>query len=108
MTDRRKLVHSVYFSLNDNSPEAKKRLIEACQRHLAGHPGTVLFAVGTLADDIRWPVSDTDFDVALHLVFEDRAAHDAYQDSPRHEQFLAENEGTWSAIRVFDAYVESC
>ncbi len=99
------LAHSVYFSLSDNSREAKERLLAACRKHLTGHPGTVFFAAGTLADDINWSVSDRDFDVALHLVFESRAAHDAYQDSPQHRQFLEENEANWKAIRVFDAYV---
>jgi hypothetical protein len=97
--------HSVYFSLTDNSPQAKERLVAACKKHLTGHPGTVFFAAGTLAEDIRWSVSDRDFDVALHLVFESRAAHDVYQDSPQHEQFLEENQSNWKAIRVFDAYV---
>jgi hypothetical protein len=105
MASERRLSHSVYFSLIDNSPEARQRLIGACQEHLTGHPGTVFFAVGTLAEDIRWSVSDSDFDVVLHLVFESRAAHDAYQDSPRHERFLAENESNWRGIRVFDAYL---
>ena len=100
------LAHSVYFSLADNSPQSKAHLIAACKKQLAGHPGTVFFAAGTLAEDLRWSVSDCDFDVALHLVFENRAAHDAYQDSPQHEQFLEENQPNWKAIRVFDAYVD--
>jgi len=100
------LVHSVYFSLRDNSPEARQTLVAACKKYLTGHAGTAFFAAGTLAHDIRWSVSDCDFDVALHVVFETRAAHDAYQESPQHQQFLEENEGNWSAIRVFDAYVE--
>jgi hypothetical protein len=99
------LAHSVYFSLSDNSREAKERLIAACKKHLTGHSGTVFFAAGTLADDINWSVSDRDFDVALHLVFESRASHDTYQDSPQHQQFLDENKANWKAIRVFDTYV---
>jgi hypothetical protein len=66
----------------------------------------VFFAVGTLAEDIHWSISDRDFDVALCLVFRDRAAHDTYQDSPEHGKFLEENEGSWSEIRVLDWYVE--
>ncbi len=106
MATQPQLAHSVYFRLIDRSPEAKQLFVAACKRHLAGHAGTVFFAVGTLTEDIRWPISDTDFDVALHVVFESRAAHDAYQDSPRHEQFLDENAASWESIRVFDAYVE--
>jgi hypothetical protein len=100
------LAHSVYFSLSDNTPAAKKQLVAACKEHLSGHPGTVFFAAGTLAEDIEWPISDRDFDVVLQLVFQDKAAHDRYQDSPRHAQFLEENANNCREIRVFDAYVE--
>jgi len=100
------LAHTVLFTLKDKSDEAKWRLVAACKTYLSGHPGTVFFAAGTLAQDIRWPISDRDFDVALHLVFRDRATHDAYQDSAEHGKFLGENEANWQAIRVLDAYVE--
>ena len=32
----------------------------------------------------------TDWDVALHLVFADKAAHDRYQDHPDHVKFIVE------------------
>src|SRR5206468_8798016 len=73
-----KLVHNVYFSLKDNSPEAKTKLVDACKKYLATHPGTEFFAAGTLAGDLKRPMNDRDFDVGLHLVFKNRAAHDKY------------------------------
>lgn len=100
------LAHSVYFTLIDNSAKAKQNLVEACKKYLSGHTGMVCFAAGALADDIAWDVSDRDFDVALHLVFRNRAAHDQYQDSDRHLKFIQENEGNWKRIRAFDAYVD--
>jgi hypothetical protein len=100
------LAHSVYFKLIDHSAEARQHLVEACRKYLSGHTGTVCFAAGILADDLAWDVSDRDFDVALHLVFRNRAAHDQYQDSDRHLKFIQENEGNWKQIRAFDAYVE--
>ena len=100
------LAHTIFFTLVDNSREAKHRLVAACREHLSGHPGTVFFAAGIRAEEFQWSVSDLDFDVALYLVFTDKAAQDAYQDSPRHQQFLEENEGNWKALRAFDAYVE--
>ncbi len=99
------LVHSVYFSLVDSSEQAKSQLIAKCKEHLSGHPGMVYFAVGALAEDIRWSISDRDFDVVVHLVFESRAAHDEYQDSPRHAQFIDETQANWKQIRCFDAYL---
>ena len=43
--------------------------------------------------------------VGLHMVFESKAAHDAYQDDPTHNQFIAENKPTWASVRVFDSWV---
>ncbi|HZT82820.1 MAG TPA: Dabb family protein [Gemmataceae bacterium] len=100
------LAHNVYFTLIDNSPAARAKLLEACRKHLTGHPGTVFFACGTVEDSLRRPVNDLDFDVGLHILFENKAAHDAYQVAPRHEQFIEENRANWKKVRVFDSSVE--
>ena len=100
------LAHDVYFTLHDNSPAARDRLVAACKKYLTGHPGTVFFACGPLAEELRRPVNDLAFDVALHIVFESQAAHDTYQDAPRHNEFIAENKDTWKQVRVFDSLVE--
>ena len=75
------LAHMVFFTLKDHCPEARRRLVAACHEHLSGHEGTVSFSVGTIAEDVVEPVSDRDFDVALHLLFENKAAIAAYQKS---------------------------
>ena len=100
------IAHNVYFTLNDNSAAAIERLVAASKKYLTGHPGTIYFAVGTRAAELNRPVNDRDFDVALQVVFESMAAHDEYQQSPRHKAFLAENKGNWKKVRVFDASVE--
>lgn len=104
-SDGPSLAHMVYFSLKDNSPEATQKLVDACKKHLTKHEGEVFFAAGTLAKDLKRPVNDTDFDVALHIVFQDMAAHDKYQTAPRHEQFIKENKDNWKKVRVFDSLV---
>ena len=98
------LAHMVYFSLKDNSQSAKDKLVAACKKHLTKHPGEVYFAAGTLAQDLKREVNDLDFDVALHIVFKDKAAHDQYQDADRHEAFIKENKDNWKKVRVFDSY----
>lgn len=100
------LVHDVYFSLKDNSAEAKQKLVAACKKYLTKHDGEVFFAAGTLAEDLNRPVNDRDFDVALHIVFQDRAAHDRYQEAERHKQFIEENKDNWKKVRVFDSLAE--
>ena len=99
------LAHMVYFTLKDNSPARIQQMVAACREHLSGHPGTVLFAAGTLTPDLQREVNDRDFDVALQLVFQTRADQDTYQSSARHQQFIAENKDNWAKVRVFDADV---
>ena len=106
MAAERMLAHNVYFSLNDPSPTARAKLVVACKKYLADHPGTVFFAVGTLAEELDRPVNDRDFDVGLHIVFQNQKYHDDYQAAPRHEQFIAENKANWKKVRVFDSLVE--
>lgn len=100
------LAHDVYFALKDNSAEAKKKLVAACKKHLSGHPGEVFFAVGTRAEDLKREVNDTDFDVALHIVFKTREDQDKYQEAERHKLFIKENRDNWKKVRVFDSVVE--
>ena len=100
------LAHNVFFSLHDRSGAARARLIAACRTHLAPHAGVVFFACGELAADLRREVNDRAFDVSLHVVFTDKAAHDAYQESPAHLRFVAENKDDWKQVRVFDSLVQ--
>lgn len=101
------LSHDVFFSLKDASEPARSKLVAACQKYLTAHEGTVFFSVGVLASDLTREVNDRDFDVALHVTFKDKAAHDKYQEAPRHKQFIEENQANWKKVRVFDSYVEA-
>jgi hypothetical protein len=100
------LVHDVYFTLKDNSPEAKAKLVAACKRYLTNHPGEEAFAAGVRAKELTRPVNDQDFDVGLHIVFKDKESHDKYQDATRHKQFIEENQANWKQVRVFDFVAE--
>jgi hypothetical protein len=97
------IIHDVYFTLKDSTPKERQKLVDACKKYLTGHPGSTFFAVGTLARDLDRPVNDRDWDVSLHIVFKDRAAHDKYQDAERHLQFIKENKDGWKKVRVFDS-----
>ncbi len=100
------LCHDVYFTLVDRSPAAVEALVTACRRYLRDHPGVVYFSVGTLEPELDREVNDRGFDVALHVVFADRASHDAYQVVPDHLRFIEENRENWAHVRVFDSIVE--
>lgn len=101
------LAHIVYFALKDHSPAAIEEMVSACRTYLSDHPGTVHFSVGTRAKEYERPVNDQDFHVALHVIFESHAAHDAYQIAPRHLKFVEENKSNWAKVRVFDANAQS-
>ena len=97
------LVHNVFFLLNDRSLEAKNQLVAACRKYLPNHPGIVFFGCGVLAEALNREVNVRDFDVALHIVFKDQTAHDHYQETDAHHQFIAENKANWKQVRVFDS-----
>lgn len=99
------IAHNVYFTLIDNSPQACQALIDACRRYLAIHPGIIYFGCGTLAEDHVRDVNVRDWDVGLHVIFEDKAAHDYYHDHEAHQRFVEENEANWKQARVFDTWL---
>ena len=101
----RQLGHMVFFKLKESTPANKERLVEACQKYLTGHDGTVYFSVGVLAEEMNRDVNDRNFDVALHVVFKDKAAHDAYAVHPRHMKFIEECKPMWDNVRVFDSFL---
>ncbi len=101
--DKKAIGHMVYFKLKTNSPEEKKKLVDACKKYLEHHDGVLFFSAGVLADEFKRDVNDRDWDVALHLVFADKAAHDKYQDHPEHKKFIEENKDSWAKVRVFDS-----
>lgn len=103
----RPISHSVFFTLNDNSAEAVENLLAECKKYLDDHPGLTYFGCGRLNPDLSREVNDKGYDVSLHTVFADRPAHDAYQISPRHTEFIQNNKATWKQVRVFDSDLES-
>ena len=101
------LVHNVYFTLKDRSDAAVAAMVAACRKYLTVQPGIVYFAAGPLEKGLRREVNDLDFDVALLVVFKDRASHDAYQEDATHNQFIAEMKSNWAKVRVFDSLSET-
>lgn len=99
------LMHNVFFTLKDKSPDAVKKLVDACKKYLTIQTGIVSFAAGARDLDLNRPVNDQDWDVGLHVLFIDRAAHDAYQDDATHNIFIAEMRGNWAKVRVFDSLI---
>lgn len=103
--DRKQIAHIVFFTLHEPTDERREELVASCHEHLTGHPGTVYFSAGVREPELDRPVNDDQFDVALHVVFESREAHDAYQQAARHLAFIEANKANWKQVRVFDSRV---
>jgi Stress responsive A/B Barrel Domain len=103
------LAHMVFFALKDHSKDSRDRFIASCEKYLADHEGTVYFSVGTIAEDedVLEPVSVKDFDVALHVVFDNKAAKAKYLASERHKTFVDENRESFAGVRVFDSFLKA-
>jgi hypothetical protein len=100
-----RLAHNVFFKLKDNSPAKVAQLVADCKKYLNVQAGIAFFAAGTLCAELDREVNVRDWDVGLHIVFVDKAAHDVYQDDATHNQFIAENKANWAAVKVFDSLV---
>ncbi|MCE9531191.1 MAG: Dabb family protein [Planctomycetes bacterium] len=99
------LMHNVFFSLKDKSSDAVRQLLAACKKYLTVQAGIVSFAAGARDPGLNREVNDQDWDVGLHVLFTDRAAHDAYQDDATHHKFVDEMKPNWAKVRVFDSMV---
>lgn len=97
--------HMVYFTLHDNSIYEKQKLIRDAYAYLRNQPGVVYFSAGERAAAAENAVNDTQFDVALHMIFENAQAYDAYQPSKKHLEFIERNERNWKQVRVFDSLI---
>jgi hypothetical protein len=104
--DKEMHAHNVFFTLHDKSSAAIEQFIADSKQYLAIIPGITSFACGVLEAELDREVNDRDFDVSLQVLFESREAHDAYQVSPSHDEFVARNVENWAAVRVFDSAVK--
>ncbi len=101
-----RLVHDVYFTLNDNSEAARTKLVNDCYEYLSKHPGVVFFVAGERVEAHERDVSIRDWDVGLHIVFKNKNYHDQYQKASDHYKFIDENKENWKSVRVFDSFVK--
>lgn len=79
--------HVVIFWTDPAQPSATEELLAGAEKYLRGIPGTLFFHVGKMVGSHR-PVVDQSYQVALNLVFTDKAAQDAYQVHPLHVEFV--------------------
>jgi hypothetical protein len=100
-------LHTVFFALENSSPEMIQSFVDDCRTYLKPHDGVEFFATGPRVTDCVRDVNDQDFHVGLTLLFRDREAHDSYQVSPKHREFIERNKGNFARVRVFDSNAQA-
>ncbi len=95
-------VHHVFFWLHTpGAAEARKALQEGISQ-LKAIESIATMHIGVPASTDR-PVIEKGYDISLLLVFNDAAAHEAYQVHPVHEKFVATCASLWSKVLIYDA-----
>ena len=79
--------HVVIFWTKPELSNAADELVAGMEKYLRPIPGVLSFHVGRMAKSHR-DVVDQSYQVALNLVFPDKATQDAYQVDPLHLEFV--------------------
>jgi len=79
--------HVVIFWTDPAQPNAAGELLAGCEKYLKTIPGVLHYHAGKMVGSPR-PVVDQSYQVALNVVFADKAAQDAYQVHPQHLEFI--------------------
>jgi hypothetical protein len=79
--------HIVIFWTNPANPSAADELIQGAKKYLQNIPGVLHFHIGKMSPSER-PVVDQTYQVALNLVFPDKATEASYQAHPSHVEFV--------------------
>ena len=95
-------IHSVYFWLPNDLTRAQKEQFDAGLKSLTGIEHVRHGYIGVPAETNR-PVIERGYSRALILVFDNAAAHDAYQSHSVHDRFRSECGSLYSSIRIYDS-----
>ena len=95
-------IHSVYFWLKDDLTAQQVDTFQQGIDSLTALPTVKTAYTGVPAPTDR-PIIDSTYSQALILVFDDQAAHDAYQDHAVHEAFRETCDDFWHKIVIYDS-----
>lgn len=102
--EQKYLRHQVFFWLrNPDSVEDRDRLIAGLAR-LRAVPAIRELHIGVPANTEDRSVVDHSFAVSELMVFASKEDQLAYQLDPLHMAFVAEYEGLWSRVVVYDSF----
>lgn len=79
--------HVVIFWTDPANPRGAEELVAGAEQYLKPIPGVLNFHVGKMVPSHR-PVVEQSYQVALNIIFPDKATQDAYQTHPLHIEFV--------------------
>jgi len=97
------VLHDVFFTLEDSSPEACEALARACST-LGDIPGVLHVTAGVRDESQQRKVNRQDFHVGLHVEFASPEAYEAYGPHPVHQALVEAHRGNFKAVEVFDYF----
>ncbi len=100
-----KVGHMVYFELKDKSPEAKAKLVAACDKYLKGMEGIEYYGAGVRGEEFAGGANAKDWDVALTVIFKDKESYKKYEPHADHLKFIAEGKENWKGVKVYDSLI---
>ena len=93
--------HIVIFWTDPSNPNATDQVLANAKKYLPSIPGIVSFHAGRMSHSHR-SVVDQSYQIGLNIQFETKQAQDAYQDHPRHLEFVESGKGLWAKVVVYD------
>ena len=98
------LVHTVVFWLRkDLAPAQREAFLKEGLESLRPIASVSAIYIGTPAPIAPRPGVDASYDYAITALFQDVAAHDAYQVDPLHKAFVARFKAYWDRVQIYDA-----
>lgn len=94
--------HIVIFWTDPANPNAIDDLVAGANQYLKPIPLIQSFHIGRMATSARTGVVDQSYQVALNLIFANKADQDAYQVHPLHLDFVEKCKANWNKVVVYD------
>lgn len=98
--------HHVYFWLNNPDDPDEQAEFEKGVRELLELPLIKSYHFGTPAATTDRDVVEGSYTYSYLVFFEDKDAHDAYQEHPQHQEFIEKYQHLWKKVVVYDAVSE--
>lgn len=97
------LIHNVFFWLREDLDPKQIEDFRLGLESLKKIEHAECVHIGSPAAVSERPVLVSDYDFCLSVTLKDVLAHDAYQQDPIHQAFIAGHKDKWNQVRVYDA-----